>query len=124
MYDLSNLRYCGCGAAPLAVEVYKEFERKYKACILIHMRIRDQIKTKENINNKINLTYQRYAGGIRTECRDMRQFDKSTKCSYHRVDRYSSLLSSFPCSHPPSSIIDLRRSQGLPFDNRGSIVEI
>jgi len=33
-YDLSKLRYCICGAAPMPVEVFKEFERKYKAFIL------------------------------------------------------------------------------------------
>ncbi len=30
-YDLSHLRFCISGAAPLPVEVVKEFERKYKA---------------------------------------------------------------------------------------------
>ncbi len=33
-YDLSNLRVCICGAAPMPVEVYNEFERKFKAFIL------------------------------------------------------------------------------------------
>jgi len=33
-YDLSNLRFCISGAAPLPVEVIKEFERKYKALIV------------------------------------------------------------------------------------------
>jgi len=33
-YDLSKLRFCVCGAAPMPVEVFKEFERKYKAFIL------------------------------------------------------------------------------------------
>eukprot|EP01111_Echinosteliopsis_oligospora_P014686 TRINITY_DN5583_c0_g1_i2.p1 TRINITY_DN5583_c0_g1~~TRINITY_DN5583_c0_g1_i2.p1 ORF type:complete len:319 (+),score=39.45 TRINITY_DN5583_c0_g1_i2:127-1083(+) len=33
-YDLSHLRFCVCGAAPMPVEVINEFERKYKACIL------------------------------------------------------------------------------------------
>ncbi len=33
-YDLSSLRVCICGAAPMPVEVFNEFERKYKAFIL------------------------------------------------------------------------------------------
>ncbi|MBZ0252619.1 MAG: AMP-binding protein, partial [Candidatus Methylomirabilis sp.] len=33
-YDLSHLRFCICGAAPMPVEVFEEFERKYKAYIL------------------------------------------------------------------------------------------
>jgi len=33
-YDLSHLRFCISGAAPLPVEVVKEFERKYKALIV------------------------------------------------------------------------------------------
>jgi long-chain acyl-CoA synthetase len=33
-YDLSKLRFCVCGAAPMPVEVFKEFEKKYKAFIL------------------------------------------------------------------------------------------
>ncbi len=33
-YDLSSLRVCICGAAPLPVEVYNEFERKFKAFML------------------------------------------------------------------------------------------
>jgi len=33
-YDLSNLRFCISGAAPLPVEVVEEFERKYKALIV------------------------------------------------------------------------------------------
>jgi len=33
-YDLSNLRFCICGAAPMPVEVFETFERKYKAFIL------------------------------------------------------------------------------------------
>jgi len=33
-YDFSSLRHCVCGAAPMPVEVFKEFERKYKASIL------------------------------------------------------------------------------------------
>ena len=33
-YDLSNLRVCICGAAPLPLEVYNEFERKFKAFML------------------------------------------------------------------------------------------
>lgn len=33
-YDLSSLRLCICGAAPLPVEVYNEFERKFKAFML------------------------------------------------------------------------------------------
>ncbi|HUT55867.1 MAG TPA: long-chain-fatty-acid--CoA ligase [bacterium] len=33
-YDLSKLRFCICGAAPMPVEVFETFERKYKAFIL------------------------------------------------------------------------------------------
>jgi len=33
-YDLSRLRFCVCGAAPMPVEVFNEFEKKYKAFIL------------------------------------------------------------------------------------------
>jgi long-chain acyl-CoA synthetase len=33
-YDLSRLRFCVCGAAPMPVEVFETFERKYKAFIL------------------------------------------------------------------------------------------
>ena len=33
-YDLSRLRFCICGAAPMPVEVFETFERKYKAFIL------------------------------------------------------------------------------------------
>lgn len=33
-YDLSRLRFCICGAAPMPVEVFEIFERKYKAFIL------------------------------------------------------------------------------------------
>jgi long-chain acyl-CoA synthetase len=33
-YDLSQLRFCICGAAPMPVEVFETFERKYKAFIL------------------------------------------------------------------------------------------
>lgn len=33
-YDLSSLRFVICGAAPMPVEVFNEFERKYKAFIL------------------------------------------------------------------------------------------
>jgi long-chain acyl-CoA synthetase len=33
-YDLSALRFCICGAAPMPVEVFETFERKYKAFIL------------------------------------------------------------------------------------------
>ena len=33
-YDLSPLRFCICGAAPMPVEVFETFERKYKANIL------------------------------------------------------------------------------------------
>jgi long-chain acyl-CoA synthetase len=33
-YDLSNLRVCICGAAPMPVEVYNAFERIYKAFVL------------------------------------------------------------------------------------------
>ncbi len=33
-YDLSSLRFCICGAAPMPVEVFETFERKYKAFIL------------------------------------------------------------------------------------------
>lgn len=33
-YDLSSLRVCICGAAPLPLEVYNEFERKFKAFML------------------------------------------------------------------------------------------
>ena len=33
-YDLSSLRVCICGAAPMPVEVFNEFERKYKAFLL------------------------------------------------------------------------------------------
>ncbi len=33
-YDLSHLRFCICGAAPMPVEVFETFERKYKAFIL------------------------------------------------------------------------------------------
>jgi len=33
-YDLSKLRFCVCGAAPMPVEVFNEFEKKYKAFIL------------------------------------------------------------------------------------------
>jgi long-chain acyl-CoA synthetase len=33
-YDLSSLRVCICGAAPLPLEVYNEFERKFNAFML------------------------------------------------------------------------------------------
>lgn len=33
-YDLSRLRFCVCGGAPMPVEVFNEFEKKYKAFIL------------------------------------------------------------------------------------------
>jgi len=33
-YDLGNLRFCICGAAPMPVEVFETFEKKYKAFIL------------------------------------------------------------------------------------------
>eukprot|EP01111_Echinosteliopsis_oligospora_P007429 TRINITY_DN2243_c0_g1_i1.p1 TRINITY_DN2243_c0_g1~~TRINITY_DN2243_c0_g1_i1.p1 ORF type:complete len:529 (+),score=129.98 TRINITY_DN2243_c0_g1_i1:120-1706(+) len=33
-YDLSSLRFCICGAAPMPIEVIHEFERKYKAYIV------------------------------------------------------------------------------------------
>ncbi|NWF82128.1 MAG: long-chain fatty acid--CoA ligase [Chloroflexi bacterium] len=33
-YDLSNLRVCICGAAPMPVEVFERFEQSYKAFIL------------------------------------------------------------------------------------------
>ncbi|MEW6366375.1 MAG: long-chain fatty acid--CoA ligase [Acidobacteriota bacterium] len=33
-YDLSRLRFCICGAAPMPVEVFREFERKYAATIV------------------------------------------------------------------------------------------
>jgi len=33
-YDLSALRFCICGAAPMPVEVFNTFEKKYKAFIL------------------------------------------------------------------------------------------
>lgn len=33
-YDLSHLRFCICGAAPMPVEVFETFERKYKARIV------------------------------------------------------------------------------------------
>lgn len=33
-FDLSRLRFCICGAAPMPVEVFETFERKYKAFIL------------------------------------------------------------------------------------------
>lgn len=33
-YDLSSLRFCICGAAPMRVDVFKRFERKYKAKII------------------------------------------------------------------------------------------
>jgi len=33
-YDLSSLRFCLCGASPMPVEVFEEFERKYKAYIV------------------------------------------------------------------------------------------
>jgi long-chain acyl-CoA synthetase len=33
-FDLSTLRFCICGAAPMPVEVFKTFEEKYKAFIL------------------------------------------------------------------------------------------
>ncbi len=33
-YDLSKLRFCVCGAAPMPVEVFNEFEKKYNAFIL------------------------------------------------------------------------------------------
>ncbi len=33
-YDLSRLRFCICGAAPMPVEVFESFERKYRARIL------------------------------------------------------------------------------------------
>ena len=33
-YDLGSLRVCICGAAPMPVEVFNEFERKYKAFLL------------------------------------------------------------------------------------------
>jgi len=33
-YDLSRLRFCICGAAPMPVDVFETFERKYKAYIL------------------------------------------------------------------------------------------
>lgn len=33
-YDLSKLRFCICGAAPMPVEVFNAFEKKYKAFIL------------------------------------------------------------------------------------------
>lgn len=33
-YDLSALRFCVCGAAPMPVEVFNTFEKKYKAFIL------------------------------------------------------------------------------------------
>ncbi|MFQ5865175.1 MAG: class I adenylate-forming enzyme family protein [bacterium] len=34
MYDLSSLRMCICGAAPMPVEVFKKFEEKFNAFIL------------------------------------------------------------------------------------------
>jgi len=33
-FDLSSLRFCICGAAPMPVEVFQTFEKKYKAFIL------------------------------------------------------------------------------------------
>ncbi|MBI5118059.1 long-chain fatty acid--CoA ligase [Candidatus Poribacteria bacterium] len=33
-YDLSKLRFCICGAAPMPVEVFNTFEKRYKAFIL------------------------------------------------------------------------------------------
>lgn len=33
-YDLSNLRFCICGAAPMPVEVFETFEKKFNARIL------------------------------------------------------------------------------------------
>jgi len=33
-YDLSKLRFCVCGGAPMTVGVFEEFEKKYKAFIL------------------------------------------------------------------------------------------
>ena len=33
-YDLSRLRFCICGAAPMPVEVFETFEKRYKAFIL------------------------------------------------------------------------------------------
>lgn len=33
-YDLSSLRFCICGAAPMPVEVFQTFEKKYKAYIM------------------------------------------------------------------------------------------
>jgi long-chain acyl-CoA synthetase len=33
-YDLSSLRFCICGAAPMPVEVFKTFERKFNATIV------------------------------------------------------------------------------------------
>lgn len=33
-YDLSNLRFCICGAAPMPVEVFETFEKKYNAHIM------------------------------------------------------------------------------------------
>ena len=33
-YDLSKLRFCVCGGAPMTVGVFEEFEKKYKAYIL------------------------------------------------------------------------------------------
>jgi len=33
-YDLSSLRFCICGAAPMPVEVFNTFEKKYNATIL------------------------------------------------------------------------------------------
>ena len=33
-YDLSSLRFCICGAAPIAVDVFERFEAKFKAHIL------------------------------------------------------------------------------------------
>ncbi|MFQ5455504.1 MAG: class I adenylate-forming enzyme family protein [Nitrospirota bacterium] len=34
MYNLSSLRFCVCGAAPMPAEVFKKFEEKFKAYIL------------------------------------------------------------------------------------------
>ncbi len=33
-YDLSSLRFCVCGAAPMKVDVFEKFEEKYKAKII------------------------------------------------------------------------------------------